>query len=419
MLPANPYQSPDRQPNPLVGPGVETQMNNTSPQFRADSLAEESDYASQPHRIDSLTQLGRQAFQQGRLAEALHTFEEAWKLAVSAQLLAEAARLQGWCGLIYRRFGRSQLALQAYQSALSFYRRDPDSSWSAFLTSEIGQALRLQGRLSEAFLYCLAGLRLHLQLAEQGRGNALALGMSHAALGLVWLCFRELAHAEKHFHEALTYYQQAAYQPGIATLFYYQGLTALAKAQLKRAAGLFQQVNMLARDCKDDEEIALLSEHGLGRLAACKKSWPEAISRLRYVCEGAQRLQNRYLQANSFLELARVLQQSGQYPEANHYCLQAQALAREEDYRLLLAHSEILLGDLLIIQGQVAQALARYREGCSLSALTEAHTYLQAKQRLIEGLFSVSQGFGKGSEKSCQRQITGSSLLEGQADEGL
>ncbi|RAQ98121.1 tetratricopeptide repeat protein [Thermogemmatispora tikiterensis] len=419
MLIANPCQPPDHQPPHLVGLRDQTHMSNTSPQFRAASLAEESDYASQSRRIDSLTKLGRQAFQQGQLAEALRIFEEAWKLAVSAQLPAEAARLQGWCGLIYRRFGRSQLALKAYQSALSFYRRDPDSSWSAFLTSEIGQALRLQGRLSEAFLYCLAGLRLHLQLAEQGRGNTLAIGMSHAALGLVWLSFRELAHAEKHFQAALTYYQQAAYQPGIATLFYYQGLIALAKTQLKRAAELFQQVNMLARDCKGDEEIALLSEYGLGRLAACKKSWPEAISRLRNVCEGAQRLQNRYLQGNSFLEMARVLQHSGQYAAANHCCLQAQALARQEDYRLLLAHSEILLGDLFITQGQVAQAFAHYREGCSLSALTEAQTHLQAKQRLIEGLSSVLQGFGKGSEKFCQRQITGSSLLEGQADEGL
>ncbi|WP_156025423.1 tetratricopeptide repeat protein [Thermogemmatispora carboxidivorans] len=198
-------------------------------------------------------------------------------------------------------------------------------------------------------------------------------------------------------------------------------MIALAKTQLKQAAELFQQAHMLARDCKGDEEVALLIEHGLGRLAACKKSWPEAISRLRNVCEGAQRLQNRYLQAHSFLEMAGVLQHSGQYAAANHYCLQAQALARQEDYHLLLAHSEILLGDLLMTQGQVAQALAHYREGCSLSALTEAQTHLQARQRLIEGLSSVSQGFGKRSEKFCQqqKQITGSSLLEGQADEGL
>nr|BBH92658.1 hypothetical protein KTA_08570 [Thermogemmatispora argillosa] len=418
MLTADLYhQSSDRQPGWLVG--LEDQMTISSPQIQAASLTEEGDWTSRIRRLNSLIKLGQQEFQQGRLAEALHSFEAAWKLAASAQLPAEAARLQGWCGLIYRRFGRSQSALQAYQRALAFYRSIPDPGRSAFLTSEIGQVLLQQGRLSEALLYCLAGLRLHLQLADQGQGNTLATGMSHAALGLVWLSFRELAEAEKHFSAALICYQQDSYQPGIATLCYYQGLIALAKTQLEQAAGLFQQVNILARDCKGKEEIALLSEHGLGCLAACRKSWPEAISRLSRVCEGAQRLQHRYLQAKSSLELARVLQQAGHYAEAKRYCLQAQTLAREEGYRLLLAHSEILLGDLFVVRGQVAQALAHYREGCSLAAPTELHTYLQAKQRMIQGLLPVLEGLEKERGQSRQQRVTGSPSLESEADEGL
>jgi tetratricopeptide (TPR) repeat protein len=355
---------------------------------RLDALEQAADPAwRQQQRLTLALERARCLLQQSQIEAARQAFEQVLTLAQAEGQQQQAAGLLSQLGYLARRLGRFDEALHYYQESLRTHRQLGNRAAYADLLNSIGNLYRRFGRIEEALRYCKLGLRLREQLLAEGVIGERSVGLSLNTLGMAYLDAGEVKLAEEQFLRARAIFTQIDYKTGIAANYNHLGRVALALGRLEEAQACFEKSIAVAASV--DEEVYISSHHKLALVTALQGRWSEAAATWRHAVTRARTVHDQYQLVESLVELVGALERLGQREEAARCWQEARQLAEQEQYPLLLARGEEVLGDVRLEQGQVLEACEHYGVCCRYLAQTTAVTYTRIKRKLFDALLQV------------------------------
>ncbi len=289
--------------------------------------------------------LGSLAWSQGRLADAERDFSAALEICRERSDRVGEAETLSSLGITWEAQGRWEEATKAYRQALKVLQKVGDHHGQAQVLTNLGNVAWLRNRYDEAVHYYESGLAVARSL-----GDAQLEGSLLGGLGDVYRSMGRMAEAEETLRQALA---------------------------RKAAAG--------------DQRSQSITYLELGALLHQSKRLEEAEVSYRRALELAEATGDQRVPAHTHINLARLAMLKNQADQAFSHLDQAEALARELDYREALGDVAQLRGDILLASGDAdstqlsrhySEALA-YAADFNMAQLDERLDYLAGLLRAI------------------------------------
>ena len=304
-------------------------------------------------------------------------------------------RLLGRRAALHRQMGQYEQALALLEAGLALPGLPSDEE-HAFLLLQRAWVAFLQAQYAQARTWAEAGLARYRALGQlAGSGDGLALlgwtayelgdyaaaealcceaqavgeqtgyawGMQYAVygLGLVKRAQGDYATAQQCFRENLAFCEQIGYLWGMAQAHINLGLTALAQGEAQTAEGFFRQSLRLSESIEHRWGIAQ-SYEGLGEVTLADGDYPAAQTWAQRSLALYQQMQDRDGQADCLLILSATAQRRGDRAAAWQALEQADALIRASENGFRAARALCRRAELLLWEGQTAQAEALFAE---------------------------------------------------------
>lgn len=338
---------------------------------------------------------------QGRYAEAAHNGQQLLSLGEQRQNLDLTMRARVILGEVQQLLGNYDDALHDYEEAIAFYTSDDDKISESRVANLIGIVYRLQGKHDQALAHHQRALsiskaqgdRIH-QALILGEMGALYTARSDAEQALA--CFqqaleidRESGHREgiaRNLHnmgriywpqgkydEALNCFQQALHlaealgiRRGISLCLNHIGIIYKHLHEYEQAQQYYQRALKISQELGIKEEIAN-NLSNLGNVYLLQKRYDEAESHYEAALQLTQEIGHIEGSARHLGNLATLYKEREEGERALATFDRAIAMLRQIDEKY--ARSELLIfkGELLMGQGQPAEALSFAREGLDLA----------------------------------------------------
>ncbi|MEM9557888.1 MAG: tetratricopeptide repeat protein [Acidobacteriota bacterium] len=236
---------------------------------------------------------------------AFELFAEALRLARRLDDRAVIAGAENGLGTIHYFWGAWDQALEHYQRSLSLRRALDDETGVATALNNLGAVSEASGQRAEALDYYAESLELYRRL-----GDRVLEASSHNNIGLAHYRGEDFATAQVHFEQAHEIADEAGDLLGVAQAETHLGLVHFAAGRLDAARRAFQRSLDLRRDLGDRQGIAVCL-HNLGVLAREEGEPVDAIESLERALELALRLDIPQLVRDTYLELSRLREDTG------------------------------------------------------------------------------------------------------------
>lgn len=186
-------------------------------------------------QAQGLSNTGTIYFQEGRLDEAIEAYRKAQQIFEEIGDLLGQARTLGNIGLVHRNHGKSQNALGAFQSAMIFFAQIGDPYGLAKTFVNIGTIYSEQGKLDEGLAAYQNGQKIFEQVGNQ-LGHANALG----GIGNILYEQERLDDALESYQEALEIFIEIGNRLGQADTLGNIGNVYLLQGKLDEALKAYQ-----------------------------------------------------------------------------------------------------------------------------------------------------------------------------------
>ncbi|MEL6628225.1 MAG: tetratricopeptide repeat protein [Bacteroidota bacterium] len=159
--------------------------------------------------------IGESLMDAGQLDEAIPYLREGVRLWAEAGNLPKAGNIYNLLGLIFRRQGVQDSALNAYEQAIDAFGRARDSSKMGILYKNLAAVYTEKGDIQKS-------LELNRQSLElnQRFGTPKRIAASHQNLGIAYSRMGDIAHAIDEYQQALTILEDLGPSRGLINLYY-------------------------------------------------------------------------------------------------------------------------------------------------------------------------------------------------------
>jgi tetratricopeptide (TPR) repeat protein len=303
-----------------------------------------------------------------RYPEAIPLYQGALEIACNLQDEQAQAGILNNLGLVQYSGGDLEAALSSYEQALQLARRQGDREREGRILHNQGSLAWSQGRMNDAEGSFTAALEVCRERSDWvGEAETLS------SLGITWEAQGDWDKAAAAYRQALEVLQEVGDHYGQAQVLTNLGNVAWLQGQYEEAIQCYESGLSLARSLGDAQlEGSLLG--GLGDVYRSQGRVMEAEEMLRLALVRKMAAGDRRSRAITYLELGALLHQSGRLDEAEIAYRQALDAAQATNDRRVPTHTQIDLARLAMLRGQVdiayehldeAEALAReldYRE---------------------------------------------------------
>jgi len=360
-------------------------------------------------RATALAALGESAYQQRMddeavkyLKQAMIIFERLEALDSDLPLIiatekgipAERHRILNTFGIIHRRHGELDKALEMYEKAFRLAEKVGDVEWAAAAQNNIGNVYRYQGRYGKARTYCRRAMERRREL-----GYELDIGLSHNTLGLVYRDLGEYSDAREHTEEALRIFRK--YNPehqvrALINLGYIEYLTGNSDEAMhwyEKAKRLCDKHNLRFHMPR------LLSK--LGLLYQQRGELDQAEDAFRKGHDIAVKYKDALFEVVNLEYLARLKYLRGDKEEARRLAKEILKRKGVYQFRISFGEAELLLGHVAWDEGSKNEAYQHYAEAYAHFA-KHNEAYMVKRLKVLEDqLLKMSDE----DRKACTSQL--------------
>ncbi|WP_327000260.1 tetratricopeptide repeat protein [Dactylosporangium sp. NBC_01737] len=210
--------------------------------------------------------------------------------------------------------------------------------------------------------------------------------------------------AERHYHQALTTFEQLDEQLNIAKTYHQLGNVAYLRSAYSEADRRYQQA-LTTLEQLDDQAGVASTYHQLGMLAQGRGNYPEAERHYQRALTTFQQLGEQAGVASTYYQLGVLAQNRGNYPEAEHHYHQALTTFEQLGEQASVASTHHQLGNAAYLRGAYSDAERHYQQALATSEqigdqVGVASTYHQL------GMLAQNRGDHPEAERRYQRART-------------
>jgi tetratricopeptide (TPR) repeat protein len=329
-----------------------------------EALQIERELGSETNQGLCLSNIGSAYFFKGEYEDALTYFQQALQLREKSQVPEDIVLTVHNLAETSAKMGQYDQALRYYERALDLYRSTGDQRGTAIESYSMGTLFGYQGRYGAALNAKQEALTTFQRLkdrsfwmAEISSGYALAL----AEAG-------RIDEAEKGLDEAMNLARELKSDALLAQVFSYRGECSFYRGEFPSARSSYERALQLASLSKDREKV-LLSRFDVAKVMLKQGRGREAAAVLRKLSAEADGLGLKFLSVESSTYLGEALMQLKDYPGARRELERAALQAEKLQLRIVLAQEHYLMGTILRVSGNPAEASGHY--GNALRLLDE------------------------------------------------
>jgi tetratricopeptide (TPR) repeat protein len=285
--------------------------------------------------------------------------------------------------------GRYAEARHYYEDALKVQRNLDDPREYADLLNNMGNVLRLQGKLEDALRLCKLGLRIRRDLLAQGKGSEYDAGLSWSTLGHIYHTLGEVNEEERAYKEAFDIYNRVGDRSAIAGTCNCLGRVWMQRKDFRRADEYFQQARRIASGVSLLAEIE--SYNQLGRLTLLQEQWDVAIGYFEPAVVLSRHAGMEFQLAENLLYLAQAYDGKGK--PFQEQIREAKRIARTNDFGYLLARAGEIQGDLYLKKREYLRASKGYVIACRYMAERSSLEFERMLRRLNDILLGMPASY--------------------------
>jgi tetratricopeptide (TPR) repeat protein len=325
--------------------------------------------------------------QLSKFPEAISCFTITMEIYKEQGRMANYGFLLNWLGSVYQLQGQLDTALYFYEECMKLQQELGNERVYANTLTSISNVYRLQGKVEEALRRSKIAWRLRYALFKEGKISEIYVGWSRAAIGAIYLHIDDLAEAEHVFRETYDIFVRTGHKKGIATMHNRFGHIALAQGKLKEAQEQLEKAYNTSLGVDTGSQITSLNKQG--KIAILQQQWDRAMNLLNRALALTKKVHDEYQQAECLIDLADVLEQTGQHEQSQQRLAEAEAICKKYNYYYLLGLARESQAEIKYHRGSYQEALQDYAESCHYMALYNAVTYTKTVRRVIDALLGV------------------------------
>lgn len=226
-----------------------TPLTLTAASMRSATVARAQTPASRQAEAKELSVKGNQQYRQGKLTEALSSYQQALAIYQEIGDLPKIGEKINNIGLIHRKLGQYNQALKRYQQALAIFREIGDRRREPTTLHNMGVVYRRLGMYTLALYSFQQAIAIkkapqsYQQLLEIyfSAGDRVGAANSLLELGEIYAEQGEAERARSLYEQALALYQAIGDRSGEADSLYQLGEFYQKQKQIDRALELYQQ----------------------------------------------------------------------------------------------------------------------------------------------------------------------------------
>ncbi|MBH8566197.1 tetratricopeptide repeat protein [Nostoc sp. CENA67] len=307
-------------------------------------------------QADRLNQLGIQQYRQGKLREALETFEKVLLIRREIGDKAGEGTTLNNLGVVYRSLGQYAKAIDYYQQALAIFKQIGDTAGVGRTLNNLGAVYDSQGQYAKAIDYYQQALAIFKQI-----GDTAGVGTILNNLGLVYDNQGQYAKAIEYYQQALAIIKQIGGTPVEGKILNNLGAVYKNQGQYAKAIEYYQQALVIRKQIGDTAgEATTLNNLGLvydnqGQYAKAIDYYQQALAIFKQIggTAGVGTILNN---------LGLVYDNQGQYAKAIEYYQQALAIVKQIGDTAGVGATLNNLGVVYDNQGQYAKAIDYYQQ---------------------------------------------------------
>lgn len=266
------------------------------------------------------------------------------------------AQLQTYDGALLSRVGQAQEGLLQLETSIQTLRQHDQPRALAHALNASANILRILGKYDQAQPI----LEECKQICQtDGYEQELAITLAH--LGLIMGRQGKRQEAIAYHRQSITLLRKSGLRKTLASALSNLGMTLLNSLEnFAEAEECLLESVALAKSLKSNG-VLVVALQNLSIIALFKKDWPTATRYLNQSLALAQDLGAEDLTVFILGDLVEVYTRSGEWPQAKEQCQTALQMARKLGLRWAEANSLTQLGNLAILENQLAEAEQWYR----------------------------------------------------------
>jgi serine/threonine protein kinase/tetratricopeptide (TPR) repeat protein len=260
-------------------------------------------------------------------------------------------------GETYSAIGDYDKSLSSLMSALEASRKAGDANVAAGVSLLMGTVFVSQGRLGAA----IGAMQDSVKTYRSGNNYSVEMATALASLGETLALAGRGKESLANLDEAQNIARDLKNESLNGQILLSRGNAAFYQGDLKSARGFYQQAVVAASKAKAPDTL-LVARTNLARLAIAEGHPQSAIPDLRAAIQTAGSLHLRYYAVRSSVDLAQALIATKDYAHARDELDSALGQSEKMGLRLETARIHYLLGRILELGGNSAEASAQYAQ---------------------------------------------------------
>jgi tetratricopeptide (TPR) repeat protein len=279
--------------------------------------------------------------------------------------------------------------MRYYEDALRVQRNLDNPAEYATLLNNIGNVLRLLGKLEDALRYCKLGLRMRRDLARQGKASQHGVGLSLSTLGHIYHNLGAVNEEEKAYKEAFEIYSRIGNRRDIAAVYNNLARVQVSRGNIESATEGFHQALRIASGVYD--VVAIESYNHLGRIALTQEEWETARAHFQRAVTLARGASVNFELAENLLYLAQAFENLDQPAQA--FFKEGKRIARKFNYSYLLAVAGEIQGDLSLKRVDYLSAFKHYGTACRYMAERSTPEFNRILRKVNDRLLDIPSDY--------------------------
>lgn len=226
-------------------------------------------------------------------------------------------------GIIYRRKGDYNLALQNYQFALQIYEKLQSQEGIALIQNNIANVYSSLGNFNLALDYMLKSLRYW-----ENQNDKEKIGITSNNLALIYLEQKNYTKALSYFFRSLEILESFNNEPRVASTCNNLGITFKDLKDYSKSQFYYEKALNIYQKLEDDYGIARVL-HNKGVSYQYTNEYEKALKNLEQALEIRKQLNTRYGLASTMIEMGEVHRYLKNYEQAESFLIKGKEIAQE------------------------------------------------------------------------------------------
>ena len=329
--------------------------------FFKESLRIQRELGNESNQSLCLNNIGSCYSFKGEYEGALTYFQQALQLREKANIPEEIALTVHNLAETTAKMGQYDKALAYYVRALDLNRGIGDQRGAAIESYSMGTLFGYQGRFGAA----LNAKKEALATFQALKDRSVWMGEILGGYGIAQADAGRIEEAQKTLQDAMILARELKSDALAAQVLNYQGECFFYRDDFKSARASYERGYQLALRTRDQDKV-LLSRFNVAKAILEQGRPREASTVLRKLVAEANSLGFKFLSVESSTYLAEALMQLKDFPGARRELERAALQAEKLELRSVLARDQYLMGEILRLSGNPADATGHFRAAVRL-----------------------------------------------------